>query len=88
MKIILSESELNVLKEAVKLNNSSVKLEVNNNEFLISDSNKEDILDELREICSDYLQIVGFDNNYNITEKGQLLENLIDKLGEKLNSNQ
>jgi hypothetical protein len=38
----------------------------------------EDIADEIREWASDRLQLVGFDMNYELTEEGRVLEQLID----------
>ena len=40
----------------------------------------EDDAINLRELCSDYLLEVGFDEQYSANEKGKLLEELIDKL--------
>ena len=37
---------------------------------------------ELRELCSNYLAEVGFDENYEANDKGKLLEELIDVLYE------
>lgn len=39
-----------------------------------------DTADILRDLCGEKLQEVGFDFNYNPTEKGIILESLIDKL--------
>ena len=35
--------------------------------------------DELREFLGDRLQIAGFDENYELTAEGKILESLIDK---------
>jgi hypothetical protein len=40
----------------------------------------EDEADDLRDLCSDYLLEVGFDDDYAANDKGVLLEQLIDKL--------
>ncbi len=39
----------------------------------------EDEADQLRDLFSDQLQVVGFDENDNLTKEGQMIENLIDK---------
>ena len=39
-----------------------------------------DLADELRDHCTDRLDTHGFDINYNPTEEGKRLEDLIDKL--------
>ena len=46
---------------------------------LLKSISEDDAL-ELRELCSDYLLEVGFDDNYIANEKGVLLEELVDKL--------
>jgi len=40
----------------------------------------EDQADELRDLCGDRLQTHGFDEKYQPTEEGKILEELIDKL--------
>ena len=39
----------------------------------------EEDIDELRDLCGDQLQIVGFDKDYSLTLEGRILEVLIDK---------
>ena len=39
----------------------------------------EDQADELRDLCGEQLQVVGFDQNYELTKEGKILESLIDK---------
>lgn len=36
--------------------------------------------DKIEELVSDYLQIYGFDENYDITNNGILCESILDKL--------
>jgi hypothetical protein len=48
------------------------------NSFIIELS--EDKIDELRDICSDKLQEIGFDEDYELTNDGKMLEELIDLL--------
>lgn len=40
----------------------------------------EDHADELRDLCTELLDEIGFDENYNPTKDGEKLEELIDKL--------
>ncbi len=47
--------------------------------FVLKNFDEDDAID-LRELCSDYLLEVGFDEEYNANEEGNLLEELIDKL--------
>jgi uncharacterized protein YfkK (UPF0435 family) len=39
-----------------------------------------DDYDLLRDLCGERLQIYGFDENYNPTKEGLILEDLVDKL--------
>ena len=52
-------------------------------EALVSEPNKiisDDMADELRDMCTERLDTHGFDEDYNPTEEGKILESLIDKL--------
>lgn len=40
----------------------------------------EEQIDQIRDLCGERLQAVGFNEAYQPTEEGQLLEALIDKL--------
>jgi hypothetical protein len=40
----------------------------------------EDVMCEIRDWAGEKLQMVGFDENYKVTEKGQILEDIIDIL--------
>ena len=42
-----------------------------------------DIADEIRDLCAEQLQRVGFDKEYELTSKGRELEELIDILLDK-----
>ena len=35
--------------------------------------------DEIRDLCGEQLQLVGFDEKYKLTQEGKILESLIDK---------
>ena len=39
----------------------------------------EDQADEIRDLCGDQLQLVGFDEKYDPTSEGKILEDLVDK---------
>ena len=39
---------------------------------------EDDIADEIRDLCCEKLDYYGFDNNYNKTTQGEILEELID----------
>ncbi|HFG0566924.1 hypothetical protein [Flavobacterium psychrophilum] len=77
MKIRFSENELNFLKstlfkEKINLDLTLIKEEMTN----ISD----DFADEIRDWALEKQQVVGFDENYELTKEGKILENIIDKL--------
>lgn len=40
----------------------------------------DDIADELRDLCNDKLDVIGYDENYNLNDDGKKLETLVDKL--------
>lgn len=39
----------------------------------------EDQADEIRDLCGERLQIAGFDEKYELTPEGKILESLVDK---------
>lgn len=39
----------------------------------------EDLANEIRDLCGEQLQIAGFDEKYELTPEGEILESLIDK---------
>jgi hypothetical protein len=39
----------------------------------------EEQADELRDLCGEQLQVAGFDENYELTAEGRILESLVDK---------
>ena len=47
-------------------------------DFLILECS-EDQADDIRDKCSEKLQLVGFDEKYELTPEGKILEDLIDK---------
>ncbi len=38
------------------------------------------LADELRDLCTDKLDVCGYDENYNLNENGKILDALVDKL--------
>ena len=40
----------------------------------------DDVADELRDMCTNYLDEIGYDEDYEPTKNGEKLEDLIDKL--------
>ncbi|MGP2655914.1 hypothetical protein ACOJTA_02640 [Malaciobacter sp. WC5094] len=49
---------------------------INENEIYLND----DEADILRDICTDTIDLLGYDKSYNLTEEGIVLNQLIDKL--------
>ncbi|MEX0961247.1 MAG: hypothetical protein WDZ28_00100 [Simkaniaceae bacterium] len=47
------------------------------NAYLLNIS--EDQADEIRDLCGEQLQVVGFDEKYEPTPEGEILEDLVDK---------
>lgn len=75
--------EIELTKQEFELINTDNFLPKNISSFFSEKKLKYNISDEnasiIRDYCGDYLQEVGFDKNDNPTEKGLILENLIDK---------
>lgn len=82
VKINLSESEYIYLCEAGFVQNrhreSFFSAKKNIDTYVISLSESQ--ADELRDLCGEQLQIAGFDENYELTDEGKILESLVDKL--------
>ena len=65
-----------VLKKYSSLMNIIEHSTIDNGKFSIDIDNV--LADEIRDLCSEQLQISGFDEKYNLNEEGKMLENLID----------
>lgn len=81
MTIKLTKKEREFLVTVVLKNDSSLmniieQSTIDNGKFSIDIDNV--LADEIRDLCSEQLQISGFDENYNLNEEGKMLENLID----------
>ncbi|MBS0622248.1 MAG: hypothetical protein JSR80_04755 [Verrucomicrobia bacterium] len=81
LKIELNEDEYNYLCKASFLEDKYRGLlfssaRCNNNYMLII---SEDAADEIRDLCGEQLQVAGFNEVYELTAEGEILENLIDK---------
>lgn len=81
MKIRILQSQKEYLRDHVLEGRDDLiqeiekgKLVKNKWEIGISDATADDI----RDLCSEKLQKIGFDENYNLTEQGKVLEELID----------
>lgn len=77
MKIKFSRNELSFLK------NTFFKEKVESNYILTEEQTinlEKHIADEIRDWALEKQQIIGFDQNYELTKEGRILENIIDKL--------
>ena len=81
LKIELNRNEYGYLCQASFLGDKYRKLlfssKQNDGKFSLKIS--EDQADEIRDLCGEQLQIVGFDEKYELTQEGKVLESLIDK---------
>lgn len=79
--IKLNQDEYRYLCKALflpdKLRQLFFLAERNNNSYLFNIS--EDQADEIRDLCGEQLQLVGFDDKYEPTPEGKILEDLVDK---------
>ena len=81
LRIELNKKEYNYLCQASFLNNKYKKRFFSGHQYqdkyLITIS--EDQADVIRDLCGEQLQIVGFDEKYELTPEGKILESLVDK---------
>lgn len=77
MRIKFSKNELDLLKNTFLKDKSNL-------EFIIIEREAidivDDFVDEIRDWALEQQQIIGFDENYELTKEGKILENIIDKL--------
>jgi hypothetical protein len=81
LRIELNKNEYDYLHQAPFLDD-------NHRKFLFSNTQHDDMYslkisetqaDEIRDLCGDQLQMVGFDEKYELTSEGKILESLVDK---------
>ena len=81
MKIELNKEEYTYLCHASFLEDNYRKSlfssQQDNDKFSLTIS--EDDAGEIRDLCGEQLQIVGFDRNYELTSEDEILESLVDK---------
>ena len=80
MRIKLSHQEAEVFKEAVKsqMAGTTPHLFKQNDHFYIEEP--EDRIVDFEQCCQEYFLYIGLDKDYNPTNKGKIIERLIDKL--------
>ncbi len=81
MKVKLTEYEkafliADVLKNNLFLIKTIENATMDNSKYLLDIGDS--LADEIRDLCSEELQIRGFDENYMLNEDGKILEYLID----------
>lgn len=82
MNIVLNNDECQYLIDENLIDKQILDMSSNprSNNFVYKVDLTEEYIDHLREQLEDKLQIMGFDENYELTEKGKVIEKLIDKL--------
>ena len=79
--IRLEKDEFDFLNKGSFLSNELKALlcsaERKNNTYLLNIS--QDHADQIRDLCGEQLQLIGFDQDYGLTPEGKILESLIDK---------
>lgn len=81
LKIELSRNEYTYLCQAPFLEDKYRKLlfSIEQHDSKYSLKISEDQADEIRDLCGERLQVVGFDEKYELSQEGKILESLIDK---------
>ena len=81
LKINLSKTEYIYLCQAAfihkRLRETLFSAQQTKDIYLVNIS--EEQAEEIRELCGEELQIAGFDEKYELTPEGEILESLIDK---------
>lgn len=80
MRIAISKKEYLILAEIYDFDKNPNEIEVDNSGSFMYLVISEEFADELRDAVSETLVENGFDRDYEVTERGRLLEGLIDKL--------
>lgn len=82
IKIELNRNEYNYLCQASFLEDKHKKLlfssQQQDDKYALKIS--EGQADEIRDLCGERLQIAGFNERYELTPEGKILESLVDKL--------
>jgi hypothetical protein len=65
-----------VLLDRMELTNEIMKGQLIQGKWQVDISDS--VADEMRDLCSEMLQLVGFDEHYKLTKYGEVLEELID----------
>ena len=77
IKIKISEMQYVFLQRLIEKQSICIMiLSTNKNVIVIEIS--EDDAEKIRDLASDYLDVYGFDDKYELTDSGRLAENLID----------
>lgn len=81
LKVKLTDKEYSYIHKAKFLDENHRKLfllpQKEGTEYVLNFS--EDQADKLRDLCGEQLQVAGFNENYELTREGKILESLIDK---------
>ena len=82
MKIKLNDNQLKILQDSLTATGDSYLLKYLDNinqqdNFIILE---ESVASKMRDSVGERLQVIGFDKNYKLTDKGKILEELIDIL--------
>ncbi len=82
MKIQLTKSECDYIRKAnfFPLELLELFLNIEKQEVIYILKLLQTQADEIRDLCGERLQFVGFDEKYELTKEGKILESLIDKL--------
>ncbi|TVZ27857.1 hypothetical protein JM83_2925 [Gillisia sp. Hel_I_86] len=85
MEVRLKKNTIDYLLNALNRENEDIFLQLKLNEKSILDSAgynfkiEEDLADVIRDWAMDKQQIVGFDEDYELTNEGEMLQEIIDK---------
>lgn len=75
---MFNESEIQLIKEALKHGNQRIKYE---NFQKYSDLDDNDVA-TIWDACEEYLLFCGFDSEYKVNDKGKVLQKILDILSD------
>ena len=88
MKVKLKENHLKFLEKHLKKEHPKLYEDLNKNILSIVFELNDDLSIKIRDWCGDKLQLIGFDENWELNENGEIIDDLVDVFyTDKSNSN-
>jgi antitoxin component of RelBE/YafQ-DinJ toxin-antitoxin module len=79
IKIRINKKQYIFLRKLIEKQSIHIDVLSTSNNVLVLEITEDDV-EKIRDIATDYLDVYGFDDVYELTDSGQLAESLIDIL--------